>query len=103
MASEAVVLIGRGQGDVAQPGRFERAPHLEERIWAHLEFGDAIECDLLVVFENDVLIFSDKDISFPTSSDVHKDWSRWFRRAVVKSAAQLRGAERWRHALWSRS
>lgn len=51
-------------------------------------------CDLLVVFENDVLIFSDKDIAFPKSDDVHKDWRRWYRRAVQKSAAQLYGAER---------
>jgi hypothetical protein len=51
-------------------------------------------CDLLVVFENDVLIFSDKDVVFSKSDDVHKDWARWFRRAVQKSAAQLRGAER---------
>jgi hypothetical protein len=51
-------------------------------------------CDLLVVFENDVLIFSDKDVAFPKSDDVHKDWARWYRRAVHKSAAQLYGAER---------
>ena len=51
-------------------------------------------CDLLVVFQDDVLIFSDKDIVFPKSDDVFKDWARWYRRAVQKSAGQLYGAER---------
>ncbi len=51
-------------------------------------------CDLLVVFESDVLLFSDKDIVFPQSDDIHKDWARWYRRAIKKSAAQLYGAER---------
>lgn len=58
--------------------------------------GDGKElCDLLVVFENHVIIFSDKDCAFPNSGDLTKDWSRWFRRAVVKSADQVWGAERW--------
>lgn len=58
--------------------------------------GDGKElCDLFVVFENHVIIFSDKDCAFPNSGDLAKDWSRWFRRAVVKSADQIRGAERW--------
>ncbi len=51
-------------------------------------------CDLLVVFQNDVLLFSDKDIIFAQSNDVHTDWVRWYRRGVKKSAAQLDGAER---------
>ena len=33
-------------------------------------------CDLLVVFEEHVVIFSDKDCVFPASGDVDKDWSR---------------------------
>ena len=58
--------------------------------------GDGKElCDLLVVFENHVIIFSDKHCAFPDSGDLTKDWSRWFQRAVVKSAAQVWGAERW--------
>lgn len=58
--------------------------------------GDGKElCDLLVVFEDHVIIFSDKDCAFPDSGDLTKDWSRWFRRAVVKSAEQAWGAERW--------
>ena len=58
--------------------------------------GDGKEvCDLLVVFENHVIIFSDKSCAFPDSGDLIKDWCRWFRRAVVKSADQVWGAERW--------
>ena len=52
-------------------------------------------CDLLVVFENDVIIFSDKHCEFPSSADLRLDWVRWYRRAVEKSARQLWGAERW--------
>jgi hypothetical protein len=51
-------------------------------------------CDLLVVFEEHVVIFSNKDCVFPASGDADKDWSRWYRRAVEKSALQLYGAER---------
>lgn len=58
--------------------------------------GDGKEvCDLLVLFGNDIVIFSDKDCSFPSSGDIRMDWSRWFRRAVLKSAMQAWGAERW--------
>lgn len=52
-------------------------------------------CDLLVVFGDDVIVFSDKYCAFPNSGNLAVDWSRWFRRAVVKSAAQVWGAERW--------
>ena len=58
--------------------------------------GDGKEvCDLLVVFENHIIIFSDKYCAFPDSGNLTKDWSRWFRRAVGKSADQVWGAERW--------
>ena len=52
-------------------------------------------CDLLVVFENRILIFSDKDCQVPTTGDLELDWSRWFRDAVLKSAKQAHGAESW--------
>src|SRR5690242_17585658 len=52
-------------------------------------------CDLLVVFERHIIIFSDKDCQFPRSGNPGLDWSRWFRRAVLKSADQVWGAERW--------
>ena len=52
-------------------------------------------CDLLVVFGQHVLIFSDKDIVYPETDDKALAWKRWFKRAVMKSAEQVYGAERW--------
>lgn len=52
-------------------------------------------CDLLVVFENKILIFSDKNISFNSEIDTRVAWKRWFKRAVLKSSKQLFGAESW--------
>jgi hypothetical protein len=58
--------------------------------------GDGKEvCDLLVVFEKEIIIFSDKSCTFPDSGDLEVDWSRWFRRAILASATQAWGAERW--------
>lgn len=58
--------------------------------------GDGKEiCDLLVVFENHVIIFSDKDCAFPNTGNLDLDWSRWFKKAIQKSAEQIWGAERW--------
>ena len=52
-------------------------------------------CDLLVVFGNHVLIFSDKDCEFTDTGDLSVDWPRWFRKAVRDGARQVRGAEGW--------
>lgn len=52
-------------------------------------------CDLLVIFKNNVIIFSDKNCIFPQTNDIKNDWSRWFRRAIKDSANQIWGAERW--------
>lgn len=58
--------------------------------------GDGKElCDLLVVFEKHVIIFSDKHIEFPKSGNIQTDWSRWYRHAIKDSARQIYGAERW--------
>jgi SEC-C motif len=58
--------------------------------------GDGKEvCDLLVVFENHIIIFSDKHSSFADSGDLGVDWGRWYKKAVRKSAEQVWGAERW--------
>lgn len=58
--------------------------------------GDGKEvADLLVVFDRHIIIFSDKDCKFPDSGNLEVDWSRWFRRAVMESAKQVWGAERW--------
>jgi len=51
--------------------------------------------DLLVVFGNNILIFSDKTCEYPTTDNPELNWSRWFRRAVAKSAKQLWRAEQW--------
>ena len=52
-------------------------------------------CDLLVVFENHILIFSDKDCVYPDRKDEELNWRSWCRRAVQKSAEQIWGAEHW--------
>lgn len=52
-------------------------------------------CDLLVVFGNDILLFSDKHCEFLEHESVKIAWSRWYRRAVQKSVNQLFGAELW--------
>lgn len=58
--------------------------------------GDGKElCDILLVFENHIVIFSDKECSFPDSGDLQLDWSRWFKRAIIDGAKQIWGAERW--------
>lgn len=52
-------------------------------------------CDVLVVFENDVIIFSDKHINFNKEKDLQISWNRWHKKAVIKSKNQLRGAKKW--------
>lgn len=52
-------------------------------------------CDLLVVFIEHIIIFSDKDCEFPNTGDIELDWKRWFKKAIKKSADQVYGAERW--------
>ncbi|MDO3624441.1 hypothetical protein Q3O98_25545 [Ralstonia pseudosolanacearum] len=56
--------------------------------------GDGKELvDLLVVFGNDVLLFSDKHCAFQLDVDIKVGWPRWYKRAIEKSARQLAGAE----------
>lgn len=52
-------------------------------------------CDVLVVFGDDIVIFSDKQCAFPETGNLSQDWSHWFRKAALKSAEQVWGAERW--------
>jgi hypothetical protein len=60
--------------------------------------GDGKEiCDLLVVFENHIIIFSDKDCEFHDTRNLEIEWRRWYKKAVLKSAEQVFGAERWMH------
>ncbi len=58
--------------------------------------GDGKEiCDLLVVFGNHIIIFSDKYCQFKGSGNLEIDWSRWYRAAISDGAKQVWGAERW--------
>ncbi|HEX7028613.1 MAG TPA: hypothetical protein VF268_15330 [Gammaproteobacteria bacterium] len=52
-------------------------------------------CDLLVVFGDTVIIFSDKHVAFHEKKPIEVAWPRWFRKAVRKSVRQLHGAESW--------
>jgi hypothetical protein len=52
-------------------------------------------CDLLVVFDRHVIIFSDKHCKFARAGDLEINWKRWFRKTIVESARQVWGAERW--------
>ena len=57
--------------------------------------GDGKEiCDLLVVCDRHIIIFSEKTIKWP-SGDLNAAWCRWSKRAVQSSAKQAKGAERW--------
>ncbi|RAR65435.1 SEC-C motif-containing protein [Pantoea ananatis] len=51
-------------------------------------------CDLLVVFGDDVIIFSDKSVKFNENKDIGVAWERWFRGSVIDSSRQLYGAEK---------
>lgn len=75
-------------------------------LWAHANLhtaqdmregkGSAKEfADVLVVFGNDVIIFSDKHIHFQNDRPLDTAWPRWFKRAVSESAKQLYGAMNW--------
>jgi len=51
-------------------------------------------CDVLVVCEPDVIIFSVKQVRLTNSGDPEIDVQRWRRRAVDESCKQIYGAER---------
>lgn len=42
-------------------------------------------CDALVVFGDDVIIFSDKHVVFQADKDLKVAWPRWYKRAVRDS------------------
>jgi hypothetical protein len=48
--------------------------------------------DLTVIFGEDIVLFSDKDIAWSSHSSIEIAWSRWYRTAVLESADQLWGA-----------
>ncbi|MFZ6707852.1 hypothetical protein [Undibacterium sp. TC9W] len=49
-------------------------------------------CDVLIVFGQDVIVISDKAISYTEHKDSAIPWSRWYRKAVEESVIQLRAA-----------
>ena len=51
-------------------------------------------CDILVVCDPDIIIFSVKEIELKDSGIVTTDLSRWQRRAIGGSVKQIYGAER---------
>jgi hypothetical protein len=50
--------------------------------------------DLLVVFGNDVIIFSAKACRYPNTGNADRDWSRWYRSSIADSAKQIAKTER---------
>lgn len=52
-------------------------------------------CDLIVVFGNDILLISDKEIEFKSEKGELVGWKRWYKDAITKSFKQTKGAERW--------
>lgn len=52
-------------------------------------------CDLLVVFNNHIIVFSDKSIEFKNKNGINEDWKKWSKKAIVESSNQIFGAERW--------
>lgn len=52
-------------------------------------------CDILVVCEPDVIIFSVKEIGVTDNRDIVVNWKRWQREAVQRPARDIYGAERW--------
>ncbi|MHB9140819.1 MAG: hypothetical protein ACYC25_02970 [Paludibacter sp.] len=51
-------------------------------------------CDVLVVCEPDIIIFSIKEINIKESGDLQTDVYRWLTRAIDASVNQIYGAER---------
>jgi len=51
-------------------------------------------CDLLVINDPYIIIFSIKDIDIPKSRDPQTDINRWFNKAIKRSVKQIYGAER---------
>lgn len=70
-------------------------PNAYRDVWINGRKAGKELCDLLVVCGNQVIIFSDKSIKWPEHENVGVAWSRWSRKAIKKSADQIRGAERW--------
>jgi hypothetical protein len=94
-----MAVIKRGLGRSATEKKLAAlADKLFLNLWTYpnLYTKDGKElCDVLVVCGGDVLIFSDKDITWQKHRDFEIAWSRWYRGAIEESVAQIRGAERY--------
>lgn len=49
-------------------------------------------CDVLIVFGDEVIIISDKVINYTDAKSQKIAWERWYRKAVLASVRQLKGA-----------
>tara|TARA_A100001391_G_scaffold201879_1_gene190017 strand:+ start:1616 stop:3100 length:1485 start_codon:yes stop_codon:yes gene_type:complete len=101
--SDAII---RGEGLTASEQRLKAlAERTFLRLWSYPNtFNDRTKkasgggqefADLFAVFENHVVLFSDKEIGWQMDKPIELAWSRWYRRAIEGSITQLRGAERW--------
>ena len=67
------------------------------KLWAYpnpyKSQGDEL-CDVLVVFEKNIFIFSIKDIFFTKADTTKIAWDRWKKKAIDKSISQVKTAER---------
>ncbi len=52
-------------------------------------------CDILVVCDPDVIIFSIKEVEVKDSGNISRDWARWLKRSIDESVKQIYGAEGW--------
>lgn len=52
-------------------------------------------CDLTAICGHHIILFSDKSCAFSHTNDCLLGWSRWYRNAILDSAKQVFGAERW--------
>lgn len=70
------------------------SPYRDQKLGGNNK-GDGKElCDLLVVCDKHVIIFSEKHIDWP-NGDINTAWLRWVKRAVKAASKQANGAERW--------
>ncbi len=67
------------------------------KLWSfpnpYKELGKEL-CDVLVVFDNNIIIFSVKDIKYNENKGI-AGWQRWKRKAIDESIDQINGAEKW--------
>ncbi len=62
-------------------------PNPYKELWKEL-------CDVLVVFDNNIIVFSVKNIKYNENKGL-AGWQRWKRKAIDESITQINGAEKW--------